>query len=311
MNVKTETKEYFDRVAEEYLDRYYSGQSVRYPNLQLRAQILLETVGERLPKGSRILDAGCGAGHLLLELGKIGYCVEGVDTAPNMVQATRALIDTAPSEVRARCSVREGDLETLSPDGCLYDGVVLSGVFEYLEEDDRAFQQLRRLTRPGGLILASFRNRLFNLFSANEYTLQEVEQGTLKNLLSAWFRALEEAQPKTVQRRQQFYAAVAKNVKGLETDDRNPTHGDRSGETPQWEKRMPRRQHTVEQVRALAEANGLTYENTLFFHFHVLPPRVQDLMPAFAHAVSLALETFRETELGHLLASGFVSVLRV
>ncbi|WP_298989940.1 bifunctional 2-polyprenyl-6-hydroxyphenol methylase/3-demethylubiquinol 3-O-methyltransferase UbiG [uncultured Pseudokineococcus sp.] len=106
-----------------------------------------------LPRGARVLDAGCGTGRVALELARRGHLVTGVDVDASMLAEAR----------RADPSARWvlGDLlEVGSEDvGAPLDAVVLAGnVLVYLAPGTEAdvVARLAGWLRPGGLLVAGF-----------------------------------------------------------------------------------------------------------------------------------------------------------
>ncbi|MBI3457033.1 MAG: class I SAM-dependent methyltransferase [Candidatus Rokubacteria bacterium] len=305
---KATARRYFDAVAPDYLERYYDPATSRYPNLQLRAAIVAGALREAVPADACILDAGCGAGHFLVEAARAGYRAVGVDIAPRMAARARGLIGTLPPELRSRCGVGVGDVERLAFRGKTFDAATASGVFEYLGEDARGLAELRRVLRPGGLALVSFRNRGFNTFSANAYTADEFARGTLGGLLDA----VQTAIAADAERITALAPAFADALAAAAAKPRPPASGcaARAADEGRWEKTMSRRQHTVEEVRSAAVAAGFRLERVSYFHFHAFPPAVGDLLADAARVLGLAMEVFRDTALGALFASGFVAQLR-
>lgn len=107
----------------------------------------------RLPRGARVLEAGCGAGRNLQYLLQTGYHVSGVDADAGAVEAVRRMASQfAPSLPPENFRVEP--VETLSfPD---HDAqVVLSIAVLHFARDDAHFEaQLRsmwRVLRPNGL----------------------------------------------------------------------------------------------------------------------------------------------------------------
>lgn len=316
MTQKGETRSYFDTVAAGYLDRYYRGGAGRYPNLQLRAEIVMSTIRGALKGGARVLDAGCGGGNLVADLTSEGYEVQGIDLAPKMVEVSRARVAELPEGLRWRCHIQQGDIESLPYLDASFDGAVASGVFEYLENDYRALSELSRVLRPGGIAIISFRNRAFNVFSLNRYTLSEIEAGEFPRLLDAATRRIAEDRKQVSARIPALYEELRAWIGRLGAPRR-------PGDAPEavvtaitppagglderaWEKMMARRQHTVDEVRAAGARAGLALAKVSFFHFHPLPPAFRELMPELYDVLGLVLERFSGTGVGELLASGFV-----
>lgn len=102
---------YFDRTAAATWARLTSDapvsrirQTVREGRDQMRAALLA-----RLPAdltGLRLLDAGCGAGQLTLELAKRGAEVVGVDISPSLLNVAR---QRTPSDLAPQIHYVEGD----------------------------------------------------------------------------------------------------------------------------------------------------------------------------------------------------------
>jgi SAM-dependent methyltransferase len=101
--------------------------------------------GLGLPPGSRILDAGCGSGRMLDELAAYGR-VAGVDMSREAVALARG---------RGHAEVRVGRLEQLPFKSGSFDLVTCLDVVEHTRDDRRTLAELRRVTRPGGLLVVS------------------------------------------------------------------------------------------------------------------------------------------------------------
>ncbi len=98
-----------------------------------------------IPPGARLLDAGCGSGRTLDELARRGR-VSGVDTSPEAVAAARR---------RGHRDVRVARVEHLPfPDGT-FDLVTCLDVVEHTPDDRATLAELRRVTRPGGLLVVT------------------------------------------------------------------------------------------------------------------------------------------------------------
>lgn len=106
---------YFDRTAVDAWKRFASDApmsrvraSVREGRTRMRAEIL-----SRFPadlQGWRILDAGCGAGHLAIELAKRGADVTGIDLSPELVGFARKEVPLIEGPGRVR--LHSGDMLT-------------------------------------------------------------------------------------------------------------------------------------------------------------------------------------------------------
>ncbi|POX55135.1 SAM-dependent methyltransferase [Streptomyces sp. Ru71] len=99
--------------------------------------------------GRRILDAGCGSGPLSAALRDAGAVVTGVD-------ASAAMLALARRRLGDEADLHLADLSDRLPfaDGA-FDDVVASLVLHYLEDWGPTLNELRRVLRPGGRLIAS------------------------------------------------------------------------------------------------------------------------------------------------------------
>jgi len=128
---------------------------------RIRRRIVLETV-TALPLGPgpwRILDAGGGSGQIAVELARAGHDVCLVDISAGMLElASRRIAEAQPA---GRLELVKADVCDLSAleDG-RFDLVIATGcVLSYCAEPGRALSDFRRLTRPGGMLLAEAESR--------------------------------------------------------------------------------------------------------------------------------------------------------
>lgn len=100
--------------------------------------------------GLRVLDIGCAAGHLTAELLDRGADVTAVDVSPAMAELTRR-------RCRGRAQVHCADVGRslgFLPDGS-FDLVTASLVLHYLRDWTTPLAELRRVLRPGGVLVMS------------------------------------------------------------------------------------------------------------------------------------------------------------
>jgi SAM-dependent methyltransferase len=129
--------------AQQYWDAKSSVQSFSHPmNFEWLADV---------PKDARILDYGCGYGRTLAELGEAGWRnAVGVDFSAGMIE--RGLREHPELDLR-----RVSGLPIDEPD-CAFDVAVLFAVLTTIADDtvqDAVMAELKRLLKPGGLLLVS------------------------------------------------------------------------------------------------------------------------------------------------------------
>jgi SAM-dependent methyltransferase len=126
---------------------YWSGrESVR------ELERTLGIAGRRLDSFESILDFGCGCGRMLLWMGGLGRkcALHGTDIDAEAISWCRAHVPYA------EVTVNEAEPPLPHPDG-RFDLVVGHSVFTHLDEQrqDTWLGELRRVTRPGGLVVLS------------------------------------------------------------------------------------------------------------------------------------------------------------
>jgi tellurite methyltransferase len=107
----------------------------------------------RVPAGTRICDAGCGAGRNLVYFLREGYDVRAVDADPAAVDAVRSMARRLAPDLPAD-NFRVEPLEKMSfPDRCV-DFMISSAVLHFARDDEHFEAMLRecwRLLERNGL----------------------------------------------------------------------------------------------------------------------------------------------------------------
>jgi 2-polyprenyl-3-methyl-5-hydroxy-6-metoxy-1,4-benzoquinol methylase len=138
------------RIASFYPAEYYGTPNAKFEPIvervvRLGARSRVKSLVRGLPKGSRVLDVGCGRGVMVRALLDLGYETHGVEIS----EAAAAAVDTR-AEVRIAGDLSEANYESQS-----FDAVVLWHVLEHLRNPEETLAEIRRILRPGGrLILA-------------------------------------------------------------------------------------------------------------------------------------------------------------
>jgi SAM-dependent methyltransferase len=111
-----------------------------------RRKVFLELLDRKPPRDAEILDFGCGTGAFLEYLDRFGSVI-GVDADESAVSFCHA---------RGRTEVLHAPLGSRLPfsDGA-FDVVTTLDVIEHIEDDVAALAELRRVLRPGGLLLVA------------------------------------------------------------------------------------------------------------------------------------------------------------
>jgi SAM-dependent methyltransferase len=144
----------------EHFDRYsasgrwsalYAGEDGKTYHFHTRRRRVLELLPDRL---GDVLDVGCGPGVMVDSVLERGGTFLGVDVSSEMVK-----------EGSEKYAGREGvrfkidDIEKLDLPSSSFDQVICMGVIEYLATPDRAFAEMFRVLRPGGVACVTIPRR--------------------------------------------------------------------------------------------------------------------------------------------------------
>jgi len=122
--------------------RLYEGETI---NTYLR--LLSQHGGE----GLKILDVGCGAGYVSLELARAGHEVVAIDISDRSIETARRTLASNPFK-DGFGSLDYQIKPFLEAEG-LYDAVLFSGSLHHFEDAELNIEKALRLLRDGGLVL--------------------------------------------------------------------------------------------------------------------------------------------------------------
>jgi ubiquinone/menaquinone biosynthesis C-methylase UbiE len=106
------------------------------------------------PDGARVLEVGCGPGHLSVQLaGQHRLEVTGVDLDPAMIARAAANIDRAANRDGRRPSFLVGDVAALAFPDRSFDLVVSTLSMHHWADPAAALAEIGRVLRPGGRAL--------------------------------------------------------------------------------------------------------------------------------------------------------------
>ena len=143
-------------------------------------QAAAEVLSKLVPKAARVLDAGAGTGLVGEVLSHLGYNnLVAIDLSSGMLQEA--------SRKQVYIEFHQMVLgETLGFDSDHFDGVISVGVFTLGHAPPSGFDELVRITKPGGFVVFSlrtdvykeggFKDKLSELESAGKWMLAEATE---------------------------------------------------------------------------------------------------------------------------------------
>jgi SAM-dependent methyltransferase len=117
------------------------------------------------PVGQTVIDLGCGEGVLMEEaLARGATKVIGFDIDDTMIQLARERVPSAEAHL--------GGVERLADFGSA-DCLIAANVLAYMTDEEEAafYEAAAQVIRPGGHLVITHSNALFDLFTLNMYTV--------------------------------------------------------------------------------------------------------------------------------------------
>jgi ubiquinone/menaquinone biosynthesis C-methylase UbiE len=147
-------------------------------NFLIRKEHVLDLFTKR---SGRYLDAGCGTGDFLPDLVQRGGDVYALDFADEMIERSRRKVEESGCAGRVQFAV--GDVYSLPHESDFFDAIIGVGLVEYLSDPVRAFREMYRVMRPGGILIVTVPN-IMSPFMAYETAVPKVK-GVVKSALAA------------------------------------------------------------------------------------------------------------------------------
>ena len=136
-------------------DLYEAPASLFEHNMLLRRDYAAEYIASNFDTGASVLDLGCGAGVLSEKLIEKGFAVTAADRSQDMLNLSANRLARFPEQTYR---LFRADCLSLPFADHSFDLVVCLGMFGYFDEVTLALREIRRVLRPGGMLIISVRN---------------------------------------------------------------------------------------------------------------------------------------------------------
>jgi SAM-dependent methyltransferase len=115
---------------------------------------IADDIASAAPDGARLLEVGCGPGHLSLRLAsRKGFDVTGLDLDPDMVERATANADRPGNGRDRRLSFLVGDVASLPFPDDSFDLVVSTLSMHHWADPGAGMSEIARVLRPAGRAL--------------------------------------------------------------------------------------------------------------------------------------------------------------
>lgn len=106
-------------------------------------------------EGASVLEIGVGLGTDHMQFARAGATMTGIDLTPRCLELTRRRCELEG----IRSDLRLMDAESLDFDDNTFDAVYSFGVLHHVVSTERAFAEVRRVLRPGGVFIGALYSR--------------------------------------------------------------------------------------------------------------------------------------------------------
>ncbi|MBN1502703.1 class I SAM-dependent methyltransferase [Candidatus Woesearchaeota archaeon] len=145
MDIEEYTKKAYNKFGREYEKTRINRQPERAFNEFLELPCMVKTVSNI--KNKRLLDIGCGSGTHIKEYVKKGAEVEGIDISETMVELARQKLP--------KVNFKIGSISKLPYKEDEFDIVTASLTMNYVPDLNKAFSEVNRIMKKGGLFYYS------------------------------------------------------------------------------------------------------------------------------------------------------------
>jgi len=158
------------RQGQEKVNAYFQSQSSYWKEIYASCDVQGEIIRERqaaaldwveslgLTPGSRVLEIGCGAGYMAVELARHGLQVHAIDSIEAMVELARGYV--RESGVTELISLGVGNVYSLVFEDDSFDLIIAIGVIPWLDQPELAIKEMARVAKPGAHVILTANNRV-------------------------------------------------------------------------------------------------------------------------------------------------------
>lgn len=126
----------------------------------VRQEVISRQLARHLPPPpAQVLDVGAGQGTQSIRLARAGHDVRAVEPDADMRAAFHAAISAESAEIRARVTLRQGQIGELAAvtGDRVFDIVLVLGVLMYLPATQPVISELAPFVAPGGILALAIR----------------------------------------------------------------------------------------------------------------------------------------------------------
>ncbi|MDA9882508.1 methyltransferase domain-containing protein [Alphaproteobacteria bacterium] len=302
---KQKSIEYWNNSASSWKYKAYSPDKnyTSFPSSLVRNEIVINELLKIKNKNIRILDVGCADGGLISEMVKNGFTnVVGIDNSPEMIK--QAKIDFKENFPDIDCEkmflLKDADDDFFNE---TFDVITAIGLIEYVKDLDLFFYKLRKIMNENSIALIESRNKLFNLFSANQYTINDSQN--IKNLVDE-LDSIKHLSPN-----QNQAEAVLSSIHILSQKLKDFDVSREIKEKQFQEYPFELAQYSPKELMEIVGKENFNLNEIFYYHTHLFPPRFGKDFSQLYNLIGVLLQPLGNTPLGALICSAYVAKIKL
>lgn len=303
---------YFEDNARQWIAGGYDDSGYNYPTALHRVRIVSGFISGLNKKRLKVIDLGCGGGDLAFRLVRDGHSALGVDQSKKMIEIAENGRKKLPKKVRERVRFLREEIDQKMMPGEKFDIVTAMGLIGYLPDDKILFKIANGLLKPGGYLLVSARNRLFNMRSIGKRTEKEIKNRYALKLIKELYGLYNQVPAEDARR---FVGNLRKTVLSLpkktsfkKESMQSPL--ERHGLRASVLKSEPR-QSTPGELKKTALKYGFKHRAYYGVHPHLLDPNLNKMLPPqLFNRVSDCLQVFEYLPISLSWSSVFIGAFK-
>ena len=314
IKIKDPVYNFFNNNSQSWILNGYNNDGYNYPVAAHRLRIIKKIIKKNFSKKKiKILDLGCGGGHVVMELAKLGHTVTGIDQSENMIKIANSYRSKFAKKAIDHSSFQIGSIKSNKLNNSQFDLCIAMGVIGYLSSDKIIFQLMKKITKKNGMFLVSSRNRLFNMQSLTFRTLAERKKKKSTFIIKEINRYYSNIPNNLSNKVIKNFKNISKKIKysqNVKSSERlSPAHKklNKRNYKPYYEPR----QHTPSELKNSASKYNFKLISMHGVHPHLIDPNINKLLPPqIFNKLSDCLQPLEDHPVGLVLSSVFIGAFK-
>ena len=281
-------QECYSTWSDSYYNDYYKSK-INYPPVHI--EIVKNILNENNVKD--VLDVGCGPASMIREIVSKKITCFGFDLTEEMVLEGKKIfkrLNLDTNNIWIGSAINKKDYYKKKKK---YESVVSFGVLPHLNDSDenKVIKNSYEILKKNGIFLLEGRNSLFSLFTQNRYTSDFFKEELIKN-------------SSLIKEEQKNFNKILGKIDQKLFMNKPPLRKGKKGELG-YDQILSKTNNPFK-IEEKFKKNGFREVETLFYHFHIVPPVYQSHIPKTFIKRSLEIENPKDWR-GYFMASAFIT----